>query len=67
MESGALGNYSSAGCSVTAESTATLMYWSCNFGAFRGLGGLPAGRVELRAEQTSPAWKAPPRWPTTIP
>ena len=51
MESGALGNYSSAGCSVTAESTATLMYWSCNFGAFRGLGGLPAGRVELRAEQ----------------
>lgn len=38
MESGALGNYSSAGCSVTAESTATLMYWSCNFGAFRGLG-----------------------------
>ncbi len=48
MESGALGNYSSAGCSVTAESTATLMYWSCNFGAFRGLGGLPAGRVELR-------------------
>ncbi len=51
MESGALGNYSSAGCSVTAESTATLMYWSCNFGAFRGLGGLPAGRVELRGEQ----------------
>lgn len=42
MESGALGNYSSAGCSVTAESTATLMYWSCNFGAFRGLG--PSGR-----------------------
>ena len=51
MESGALGNYSSAGCSVTAESTATLMYWSCNFGAFRGLGGLPAGRVELRGEE----------------
>ena len=51
MESGALGNYSSAGCSVTAESTATLMYWSCNFGMFRGLGGLPAGRVELRGEE----------------
>ena len=51
MESGVLGNYSSAGCSVNAESTATLMYWSCNFGAFRGLGGLPAGRVELRAEK----------------
>ena len=51
VRSGALGNYSSAGCSVMAESTATLMYWSCNFGAFRGLGGLPAGRVELRAEE----------------
>ncbi|MCC8148056.1 RHS repeat-associated core domain-containing protein [Akkermansia sp.] len=51
VRSGALGNYSSAGCSVAAESTATLMYWACNFGAFRGLGGLPAGRVELRAEE----------------
>ena len=36
---------------MTAESTATLMYWSCNFGMFRGLGGLPAGRVELRGEE----------------
>lgn len=36
---------------MTAESTATLMYWSCNFGAFRGLGNLPAGRLELRAEE----------------
>ena len=51
VKSSTLGNYSSAGCSVTAESTATLMYWSCNFGAFRGLGNLPAGRVELRAEE----------------
>ena len=51
VRSSTLGDYSSAGCSVTAESTATLMYWSCNFGAFRGLGGLPAGRVELRAEE----------------
>ena len=51
MRSGTLGDHSSAGCSVTTESTATLMYWSCNFGAFRGLGGLPAGRVELRAEE----------------
>ena len=59
MESGALGNYSSAGCSVTAESTATLMYWSCNFGAFRGLGGLPAGRVELRAEQNVSGLESP--------
>lgn len=50
VRSGTLGDYSSAGCSVTAESTATLMYWSCNFGAFRGLGSIPAGRVELRAE-----------------
>ena len=52
VRSSTLGNYSSAGCSVTAESTATLMYWSCNFGAFRGLGGLPAGRVELRGEES---------------
>ena len=59
MESGALGNYSSAGCSVTAESTATLMYWSCNFGAFRGLGGLPAGRVELRGEQNVSGLESP--------
>ena len=51
VKSSTLGNYSSAGCSVTAESTATLMYWSCNFGAFRGLGNLPAGRLELRAEE----------------
>ncbi len=51
MESGALGNYSSAGVQRDGESTATLMYWSCNFGAFRGLRGLPAGRVELRGEQ----------------
>ena len=42
MENGALGNYSSAGCSVTAESTATLMYWSCNFGRSVDLG--PSGR-----------------------
>ncbi len=59
MESGALGNYSSAGCSVNAESTATLMYWSCNFGMFRGLGGLPAGRVELRAEETVSGLESP--------
>ncbi|MFR9124926.1 MAG: RHS repeat-associated core domain-containing protein [Akkermansia sp.] len=52
VRSSTLGDYSSAGCSVTAESTATLMYWSCNFGAFRGLGGLPAGRVELRGEES---------------
>lgn len=51
VRSSTLGDYSSAGCSVTAESTATLMYWSCNFGAFRGLGGIPAGRVELRSEE----------------
>ena len=51
VKSSTLGNYSSAGCSVAAESTATLMYWSCNFGAFRGLGNLPAGRLELRAEE----------------
>jgi len=59
MESGALGNYSSAGCSVTAESTATLMYWSCNFGAFRGLGGIPAGRIELRAEESTSGLESP--------
>ena len=59
MESGALGNYSSAGCSVTAESTATLMYWSCNFGAFRGLGGIPVGRVELRAEKNTSGLESP--------
>ena len=51
VRSSTLGDYSSAGCSVTAESTATLMYWSCNFGAFRGLGSIPAGRVELRSEE----------------
>lgn len=54
-----LGNYSSAGCSVTAESTATLMYWSCNFGTFRGLGGIPAGRVELRSEETVSGLESP--------
>jgi len=59
MESGALGNYSSAGCSVNAESTATLMYWSCNFGAFRGLGGIPVGRVELRAEKNTSGLESP--------
>ncbi|MCI9266875.1 MAG: RHS repeat protein, partial [Akkermansia muciniphila] len=59
MESGALGNYSSAGCSVTAESTATLMYWSCNFGAFRGLGGIPAGRIELRTEESTSGLESP--------
>ena len=59
MKSGVLGNYSSAGCSVTAESTATLMYWSCNFGAFRGLGGIPAGRVELRAEKNTSGLENP--------
>ncbi len=54
-----LGDYSSAGCSVTAESTATLMYWSCNFGAFRGLGGIPAGRVELRGEESTSGLESP--------
>ena len=54
-----LGNYSSAGCSVSAESTATLMYWSCNFGMFRGLGGIPAGLVELRAEETVSGLESP--------
>ena len=59
MERGALGNYSSAGCRVKAASTATLLYWSCNFGAFRGLGGLPAGRVELRGEQNVSGLESP--------
>lgn len=54
-----LGNYSSAGGSVSAESTETLMYWSCNFGAFRGLGGLPAGRVELRGEESTSGLEHP--------
>ena len=54
-----LGNYSSAGCSVSAESTATLMYWSCNFGTFRGLGGIPAGRVELRSEESVSGLESP--------
>ena len=44
--------YSSAGCSVTSEITESLMYWSCNFASFRGLGSMPAGRVELRAEDS---------------
>ena len=59
VRSGTLGNYSSAGCSVSAESTETLMYWSCNFGAFRGLGGLPAGRVELRGEESTSCLESP--------
>ena len=59
VKSGTLGNYSSAGCSVNAESTATLMYWSCNFGAFRGLGSIPAGRVELRAEESTSGLESP--------
>ena len=46
-----LGDSSSAGCSVRAESTATLMYWSCNFGSFRGLGGIPSGRIELYSRE----------------
>ncbi|MEG2809902.1 MAG: sugar-binding protein, partial [Akkermansia sp.] len=44
--------YSSAGSSVTSEITESLMYWSCNFGSFRGLGSLPAGRIELRAKDS---------------
>lgn len=28
------------------------MYWSCNFGSFRGLGDIPAGRAELRAQES---------------
>ena len=59
VRSGTLGDHSSAGCSVAAESTATLMYWSCNFGAFRGLGGLPAGRVELRGEESTSGLEHP--------
>ena len=35
------------------------MYWSCNFGMFRGLGGIPAGLVELRAEETVSGLESP--------
>lgn len=55
----ATGGFSSAGCSVNAESTATLMYWSCNFGAFRGLGSIPSGRVELRGEESVAGLQSP--------
>ena len=37
MESGVLGNYSSAGCSVTAESTATLMYAANGLNQYTGI------------------------------
>lgn len=59
VRSNTLGDYSSAGCSVTEASTAALMYWSCNFGAFRGLGGLPAGRVELMGEESASGLEHP--------
>lgn len=52
-------NFSSAGCNVQADSTATLMYWSCNFGSFRGLGEIPAGRVELRAQENVSGLETP--------
>lgn len=54
-----LGDHSSAGCSMTAQSTATLMYWSCNFGSFRGLGGIPAGRIELRSQESVQGLESP--------
>lgn len=52
-------NFSSAGCNVQADSTATLMYWSCNFGSFRGLGEMPSGRVELRAQENVSGLETP--------
>lgn len=54
-----LGSFSSAGCSVQATTTETFMYWSCNFGSFRGLSGIRAGKVELRSTQTTEGMGSP--------
>lgn len=40
---------SSGGSSVTRTATAASMSWSCAFGAFRGLAGIPTGRLEILA------------------
>ncbi len=40
---------SSGGSGVTREATHRYMRWACNFGAFRGMGGVPGGRLELLA------------------
>ena len=38
---------SSGGSGITRTATATSMSWSCNFGTFRGLAGIPTGRLEI--------------------
>lgn len=54
-----LESFSSAGCNVQATTTETLMYWSCNFGSFRGLSGIRSGKVELRSTQTTEGMGSP--------
>lgn len=41
---------SSAGTKVAADATQESMYWQCNFGLFRGLPGVPGGRIEMVEE-----------------
>lgn len=42
---------SSAGTNVAADATQESMYWQCNFGLFRGLPGVPGGRIEIVEEE----------------
>lgn len=42
---------SSAGTNVAADATQESMYWQCNFGLFRGLPGVPGGKIEIVEEE----------------
>lgn len=41
------GDSSSAGSGVVRSATLQYMRWAASFGAFRGMGGIPGGRLEL--------------------
>ena len=49
----------SGGSEVSRRATPTTMAWSCRFGAFRGLAGLPVARLEILAHEDDDALATP--------
>lgn len=50
---------SSAGNGITREARLQYMRWSATFGVFRGLGGIPKGRLEIIGYRYSPTLLTP--------
>lgn len=58
IKSGDYGS-SSAGSGITREARLQYMRWSAAFGVFRGMGGIPKGRLELMGYRYSPSLLSP--------